>query len=375
MSRTFIPSLTGLRGAAAIWVFLFHIVPLGSGADLPLIRMGYVGVDIFFVLSGYILGHVHFDDFQNLTFVNYRRFIWLRLSRIYPVHFVTLMATAYFAATLYFLGVPVTQDPRFSWVVFVANFLLVQAWGWYDYFSFNTGAWSISAEFLMYLCFPLLVFVVRRLSPMRSMAIGFLLLALEITVLSLLERSASNSVALAPLRIAGEFCCGLGTYAAFRSGLLKALPWHWITDGLTLAFVVILLADSYFAALAVTPLLILGLAQGRGTVSRILSHRHMIFLGEISYSLYMVHGLVLDIGFAPLHYTRLAAGGWGLYGLASLLCVGLTAIATLVMHRFVEVPARKWMRQTIASEPSSADFGAVAPVRPQGLPNGAGDND
>lgn len=368
MSRTFIPSLTGLRGAAALWVYLFHIVPLGSGADLPLIRMGYVGVDIFFVLSGYILGHVHFYDFRDLTFAKYRQFIWLRLSRIYPVHLVTLMATAYFAATLYFLGVPVTQDPRFSLVVFIANFFLVQAWGWYDYFSFNTGAWSISAEFLMYLCFPFLAFVVCRLPPMRAMAIGFLLLAIEIIALSLLDTSAANSVALAPLRIAGEFCCGLGTYAAFRSGRLAALPWHWMTDGLTFALIVAILADSYLPAVAITPLLILGLAQGKGTVARILSHRHMIFLGEISYSLYMVHGLVLDIGFSPLHYTRLAAGGWGLYVLASLICVGLTAIATLVMHRFVEVPARRWMRQTITPDRSSSDLGTVDTARPLDLP-------
>jgi peptidoglycan/LPS O-acetylase OafA/YrhL len=346
MSRTFIPALTGLRGVAAIWVFLFHLENAWT-AELPLVRMGYIGVDVFFILSGFILGYVHLDDFRDLSLPRAFQFIWLRLSRIYPVHFVTFMATVGFGLAIYFLGVPVEGNVRFNPEMIVPNLLLTQAWGWHQ-FSFNTAAWSISVEFLMYLFFPILAFSACRVSPLRVMAIGIFLLFLEIAAFRILNIS-SPPLIYAPLRIVGEFCCGIGLYTAFRSGRLDRLRWSWMTDGMSLAFFVAIWADEYLIGLAIIPALILGLARGRGMVSRVLSHRLLIILGEMSYSIYMVHGLALDIGFAPLNYSRLAAGSWVVYASASVAGAGLTAVGTLILHKYVEVPGRRWMRQMMAS--------------------------
>src|SRR5271156_6454871 len=100
MQRSFLPPLTGVRGLAALWVLFFHLdafVPIG---EVPVISMGYVGVDVFFVLSGFILGHVHLDDFVDLSIGGIKRFLALRLSRVYPVHFTMLIMATLFAVGL-----------------------------------------------------------------------------------------------------------------------------------------------------------------------------------------------------------------------------------------------------------------------------------
>src|SRR5271170_4068317 len=81
--------LTSLRFFAAIWVVLYHFWP-SLGVPMPaLVAKGYLGVELFFTLSGFILCHVYLQGFGEGRF-NYSAFLWARLARIYPVHFATL---------------------------------------------------------------------------------------------------------------------------------------------------------------------------------------------------------------------------------------------------------------------------------------------
>src|ERR1700744_4959496 len=79
-----IPALTGLRGVAALWVVLFH---MELETPIPIIEKGYLGVDIFFILSGFILMHVYADRKE----FNYNEFVRARLARIYPLHMLSLV--------------------------------------------------------------------------------------------------------------------------------------------------------------------------------------------------------------------------------------------------------------------------------------------
>ena len=85
-----IPSLTALRFVAAAAVFAFHIdhtfLPGAFGALTPLVRKGYLGVDFFFILSGFILTHVYAPQMDAGTFKS-RAFFAHRFARVYPVHF------------------------------------------------------------------------------------------------------------------------------------------------------------------------------------------------------------------------------------------------------------------------------------------------
>src|SRR5258705_5569923 len=84
-----IPALTGLRGVAAFWVVLFH---MEWGSSIPIIEKGYLGVDVFFILSGFVLMHVY-AGFETTDF-DYVRFIKARIARIYPLHIFALLLLA-----------------------------------------------------------------------------------------------------------------------------------------------------------------------------------------------------------------------------------------------------------------------------------------
>ena len=81
--------LTAMRFFAAMWVVAFHFTPSLGGGMPALVAKGYLGVELFFVLSGFILSHVYMESFGDRRF-RYPDFLWARLARIYPVHLATL---------------------------------------------------------------------------------------------------------------------------------------------------------------------------------------------------------------------------------------------------------------------------------------------
>lgn len=361
---TNIPTLTGLRGLAALWVVLGHsywFLPVLQGTAA--METSWFGVDIFFALSGFILCHVHERDFQRLTLAGVRRFLLLRLSRIYPVHLAMLGAALVVYLVWGALDLP-RAAARFAPATFVENLLLMQAWGLADVPSWNGVAWSISAEWAAYLVFPLLAFGLLRL---RSAMLAFVgAMAAVIAMILVLERlgidgmmslQPSDSGMVAPMvaryalvRVAGSFVAGAFCYVVFRSGQAERLPWGAITVGAVAWIIVTLLVLRWdFAALPAVPLLVLGLAFCRGPAAAVAAHPASRFLGEVSYSLYMTHYLVLEIASAPFRYTRLVDYHGPLLYLAYAGALGLIALATLAMHVWVEKPSRIWLRARLAS--------------------------
>src|ERR1700677_1206832 len=93
-SHPFLNNLTPLRGAAATWVAVYHFgttVPLFSASQTMLVAKGYTMVDLFFIMSGFIMRHVYGNSFkERITIPNVHRFVVARFARIYPLHFFTL---------------------------------------------------------------------------------------------------------------------------------------------------------------------------------------------------------------------------------------------------------------------------------------------
>jgi peptidoglycan/LPS O-acetylase OafA/YrhL len=116
-----IPALTGIRGIGAVWVMPYHLFP----GNWPIIGRGYRGVDLFFILSGFILTYVHWKDFDGgYSLSKYRRFLLLRLARIYPLHIIVLIAFG--VAVLLLPGFTENSRPDyFSASQLVATALLV----------------------------------------------------------------------------------------------------------------------------------------------------------------------------------------------------------------------------------------------------------
>jgi peptidoglycan/LPS O-acetylase OafA/YrhL len=178
-------ALTGLRIVAALWVFAHHISPhvLPRLPFLevfePLISRGGLGVDLFFILSGFILSYNYVAKlgtrFQPRRAV---RFIRLRLARVYPVHFVTLVTSAVLVLIASALNASYQAQSENTVLTFVENLFLIQAWFGQPY-SWNGVAWSVSAEWFAYLLFPLaavLFFRVRSLTAAILVGLSIVIL-------------------------------------------------------------------------------------------------------------------------------------------------------------------------------------------------------
>jgi len=335
-----IPSLTGLRGIAAILVVMFHVE---LGTRLHLFDAGYLGVDAFFMLSGFVLAHVYADKFSKWNARTYIAFLKARVARIYPLHLFMLCVVA--AAIMFIPGLRSSYpdaDQRFGLSCFAASALLIQNWFHWMPGCWNTPSWSLSAEWFAYLVFPVLVFATQRArKPMTSILLAGLCL-LGLTVVLFLKRVPSMSLEGGPgmVRMAAEFCCGCFIYRAIKSGLKTAPVVMDIVAVIGLCASIV--AGNDFLCLFAIGLIVLLAAQERGPVARVLAAQWAVFLGEISYSVYLVHWIVLQVTNRTAESMKLEGAAFALWDLGVIALI--VAIST-VSYRFVEIPARAFGRK------------------------------
>ncbi|MCB1288790.1 MAG: acyltransferase, partial [Mycobacterium sp.] len=181
-----IRALTGLRIVAALWVVLFHFRPLLWEAsprleeDLaPLLNSGAQGVDLFFILSGFVLTWNYLDRMgPNWSARATLHFLWLRLSRVWPIYLVTMhLAALWIILTLHVGDVPSPDAEKLTAISYVRQLFMVQLWfePFFDGTSWDGPAWSISAEWLAYLLFGLLILVIFRIARVSRARTLFML--------------------------------------------------------------------------------------------------------------------------------------------------------------------------------------------------------
>ena len=167
MNRRQIKALTVLRGFAALWVLLHHIVnqyPLkGALPDwVEYVAMkGWLGVDLFFILSGFVISYVHQNDFrEGITPAGWKRFMVLRFSRVYPVHVALTVALIpiYLIASNFFHY----QSPAdaFTLSKLFYSLSLTNGLGIPNSIGWNSPSWSVGSEAFVYLLFPFLTFFI-----------------------------------------------------------------------------------------------------------------------------------------------------------------------------------------------------------------------
>lgn len=339
--------LTGLRIVAALWVLVYHFRDhLGLDVDrLGLVVKGYLGVDLFFVLSGFILSHVYLGRFAEGRF-HYGSFLWARLSRIYPVHLVTLAATILIWLVAMKMGAtfsPVAFDPA----VLPQHLLLIHAWGTTPTVQWNFPSWSISAEWFAYLTFPVaatLVLAFRR-RPMIGVTLAMALFAVMALSAQGLGLPLPEITRLGAIRVVPAFLTGAALYGLGRR---VAMPRKAAMAGLFISTAWIVVTSSIRAPdLVIWPgfaVLILSLAEASKTGSRGgLGAAPFVYLGEISYAVYMTH---LPVDIAYFHaLDRLAPGISGLPAWIAWFGVFVvTLLVSMAVYHLVERPARAWMR-------------------------------
>jgi peptidoglycan/LPS O-acetylase OafA/YrhL len=383
-----IKALSGLRIIAAVWVVLFHFRPLlfaaapnFSAALTPVLNCGAQGVDLFFILSGFVLTWNYLDRMgESWSTRATLRFLWLRLARVWPVYLVTMhLAAAWIIFTLNVGHVPAKNANALNAVSYLRQLFLVQLWlqPFFDGSSWDGPAWSISAEWLAYLLFGVLVLVVFRVARVtRARSLLWLAVAASLPPTLLLLASGhfytpwSWSPRIVMQFAAGALACaavrklGLGDRARRRAGYLSLLlvaviigTLYWLD-----AHPVATLYDASGVVDVLFVPLVVSLAVGAGTLPRALSTRAAVYCGHISFGVYMVHELV--------HTTwSWAAEQFGIVlipGLASqAIVLGLltiAAVAAVLLYHFVEEPARLWMRRMVDVRDTPVDMRSDRPV-------------
>lgn len=341
--RSEIRTLTALRGAVACWVLLFHYnLQLARPFSEVLLRNGHLAVDVFFVLSGFIMYYVYNAEVAAGRF-SYRGFMIKRLARIYPVHFVTTMLSVAMFVVGGRLGLADGMRANLgdAW----AHLLMIHAWGVTHALRLNFPSWSISAEFFAYLCFPLLIGFVRLFSPrivMPAAAAMFLVYcAIYVRLFAevpKMEDLFGLTFRFAILRILPEFVLGLAVArAAVRTGRATGPLLALVLAGMVAA----LYGGLQTLFVLLIPALILLLANWRAAVPGWLH-----YLGLISFSLYMVHGLIENVAF------RLAEAlfGWhdGAPRWSLPVFVALAILAAAACYHLVEEPGRRLVVRWLA---------------------------
>jgi peptidoglycan/LPS O-acetylase OafA/YrhL len=408
----FIRQLTGIRFVAAAWVLAYHLQgplqPLGV-LEVPVLsetlRVGRLGVDLFFALSGFILTHTYLERMgPSLRANKTAQFWWLRLARVYPVHLVMLIVA----------GVAVVAEARLAgrdaerdWlnpIDFLRNLLLIQEWGSDPQRGWNFVAWSLSMEWLAYLAFPLLVLVIWRMH--RRLATGWLITAWFVALGPLMVYAMRTTDPYytdawgSTLRIATEFTAGAITYLIVQrivtgtgtptsssqrlaDVLGFVLPIAVIAGATLLGLLPVAQPPSnalnpdaeplppYFH-LVLVPLLIAwigALAVARRGMARWLATPVLVLGGFISYSLYMTHLVWFGLWRAGLRATGIESGP--LYLLAVLLLVAGALLIAWLMWRIVEEPAREWMRRIGGARPVPTEEAGERVAESEGLGDSA----
>jgi peptidoglycan/LPS O-acetylase OafA/YrhL len=357
-----LPSLTPLRGLAAVWVVIYHYNIWAPNAHLdahsPIIGKGYLAVDLFFMISGFVMTHVYRHAFLRDFRGNYFRFIGARIARLYPLHVLILLLflatalssrTADYIATGDFSLIPLAGARSIG--AFFANLLMLQGVKASE-LSWNYPAWSISIEFMAYFLFPLLLPTIWQAPPKLKAALAAVVLGL-LSYLMLLTNDYFNQWdgPTTLLRCLPEFILGMLMYGLYCSGRLH----RWMTTdaavlGLVAALLILLqIGISDFLIVVVFALLVLAAVGNDGGITRLVNATPLLWLGELSYSLYLAHGLV-QFGATRL----LSAEGVGdrgsvtqlssllLIGAMFLISFGIAALTYLTVERIARRRLRRW---------------------------------
>ena len=353
-------SLTGLRFLAALWVMLFHYREYGDGmvwsypyADSFIIHGG-AGVDLFFVLSGFILSHVYNRTFVNFptSWRDYKIFVVFRLARIYPVHLATLTLMLLMALGQFLLlGLAPPNPQRYSVEAIVASLTLTHAWLPGE-MTPNMPAWSISAEFGAYLVFPFLMALIqlRQRAPAMFMVTGVLFYVLY-------QVFGSTPVMSVFLRIGGGVLLGMVAFQ-WKPGFRKVLRTTGASRfaGMTMmaALVLMLVGLPVWAPVLalLCALLVMSLADETDLAGKLLARSGFVYLGEISYSLYMIHWPARVVVREALERSGMVTR---LHPAMIVACYSVVALAgAVILYHLVEQPGRsairRWSRRAISGK-------------------------
>jgi peptidoglycan/LPS O-acetylase OafA/YrhL len=356
--RPMLDALTGLRALAAGWVVVDHFQFLTQSVTrwpTPVnqwMESGLLGVDVFFILSGFIIAYNYSDRLQQWDARAARSFLWLRIARIWPVHAATVLAACLIVA----VAAVAHRDIAWTSAVTVPNVLgnlaLLQVFPAFD--AINVPSWSISVEFAAYLAFPLLAVLLPWFST-RARVFGAIAIWSAVGTVACVLWVGLDQNAWSPwIRIAAEFPIGALLAVAWklvagrvaRAGILS-----WLALVGILALAALAPAGFEFLVLPLIALLVFTLASGNGSLARLLRTRFLVWGGRISYSVYMTHWFVLRLVHNVVPTAKYDALSVPVRWAVLLGSLALVVAIGAGCYHLIEEPSRVLLRRLVTRRP------------------------
>jgi len=347
-----LPALTGIRTLLAFNIVLFHFTPPYLGPIRPFVEHGFVFVNVFFLISGFILSYNYFDRGASLN----KRDFWLaRFSRLYPVYLLVLIIS--------FKMLEIEWHARSRtefWQGFILSPLLLQGWSPSLATFWNTVAWTLSCEVAFYAAFPWLIRLPwpRKPSRLILLILVFWIINLGPSTIYLLlnpdhlaepiTRYTSTTLIrflkYTPIPYAATFLAGV---ALSRLQLLATVTER---QRLTIAAIAVVVLGLFFYVvsphipylvlhggllLPLFAMLVFGLS-GPHIISSVFAWGPLLLIGESSYCLYLLHFnvfILIHMYHLPERLHVATLDPWISY--AALIAL------SIVVYRFVENPARR----------------------------------
>ncbi|MFL9799094.1 acyltransferase family protein [Vibrio cyclitrophicus] len=318
MKHVKIESLDSMRGIAALLVVFYHIGWNYSLRDWEIVRGGYLMVDFFFVLSGFVIALSSSNKLN--SFGELKNFLYKRLIRLYPVHLFFMLIfvgyeliklTIHYVNPVLLSGVPFTGNNSLDSLAL--NVFLAHGWGGVDYLSWNSPSWSISVELLVYLFFAVSLLIFGRFGKRLHLFISIVSVFYIVTNYPSLNVNIQGGL----VRCISGFFVGVVTYNIYSSKLIlnfrsimskrnsTILDFLQLLCMASFIFVVYLhdkLSGVEFFIIPISACLVFLLAIYDGLLVRFLCMKPLQHLGKMSYSIYLSHMIIVIIVYSFIKF-------------------------------------------------------------------------
>lgn len=365
-------ALDSFRGICAILVVVFHINITNSINDFSFFKSGYLFVEFFFILSGFVLAHSNINKVTK----SFGSFVRSRAFRLFPLHiailiFLIMVELSKMIAERHgfsFNTEAFTADKGYKEII--PNLLLIQSWTKFTYnLSFNTPAWSISIEFYTYLIFYMTLKAGKNL--------GAIIWSILSIAMFLITFNGSNFIVSEVSR--GVSCFFLGSlcyliYSNTKSYINRVegdIPFTILECMLIAAIITTLTINpeyKYPMAVSLFFMSIFTFSFERGIISKILSTRGFVHLGKLSYSIYMTHASIIliitlaatiiqaktNIQITSMHDVTkfINAGGYAQNSILVVLILFLVVAVSHVTYNQIELRFQRIGKRNINNESS-----------------------
>lgn len=330
-------SLASLRFVFTFLVFLHHIDVLQDA----------LGHAFFYALSGFILSYVYAERFAEQK-ISLSRFLKLRLSRLYPLYVLTLLAAIPLS-----LGLLASNAAQWT-LQFVANLFMLQSFipNAEYYFSFNSLGWSISDLFFFYTLFPVLLLGFRKYTHRIIYGVFALFFLFILSLMCIIPQELQHwFFYINPLLRLFDFALGMLLYQLLNKASFGRFDsrFTWYEIGSLILLVI------FYASAALFPkvlrysvyywlpmLAVIGVfAQQKGALSKLLSKPLFLILGNLSFGFYLWHQLILRYARRVVNHFEITIVDWQFYSLSFMLIL----LVCYVSYRFFELPMKQKLRR------------------------------